>query len=70
MSKAIVIVGFGPGNATAIAEKFGAEGFSVGLIGRDKERLTAGAATLEARGITAAWFQSELISSNPRVRKD
>ena len=28
MSKTIVIVGFGPGNSTAVAERFGTEGFS------------------------------------------
>jgi hypothetical protein len=27
MAKNILIVGFGPGTATAVAEKFGAEGF-------------------------------------------
>lgn len=54
MARTIVIVGFGPGNATAIAEKFGAEGFSVGLVGRDKTRLAAGVAALKARGVTAS----------------
>jgi short-subunit dehydrogenase len=54
MAKTIVIVGFGPGNATAIAEKFGAEGFAVGLIGRSQERLDGGVAALKARGVTAS----------------
>jgi NADP-dependent 3-hydroxy acid dehydrogenase YdfG len=54
MSKTIAIVGFGPGNSTAVAEKFGAEGFSLGLIGRDEDRLAAGAAALKAKGITVA----------------
>jgi NAD(P)-dependent dehydrogenase (short-subunit alcohol dehydrogenase family) len=34
MSKTIVVVGFGPGVSTAVAEKFGAEGFSVALVAR------------------------------------
>jgi NAD(P)-dependent dehydrogenase (short-subunit alcohol dehydrogenase family) len=59
MAKTIVIVGFGPGNATAIAEKFGAEGFSVALVGRNKDRLTAGVSALKARGITAGAFQGD-----------
>jgi NAD(P)-dependent dehydrogenase (short-subunit alcohol dehydrogenase family) len=59
MARTIVIVGFGPGNATAIAEKFGAEGFSVGLVGRDKARLDAGAAALKARGITTSVVQAD-----------
>jgi NADP-dependent 3-hydroxy acid dehydrogenase YdfG len=42
MSKTIVIVGFGPGVSTAVAEKFGAEGFSVALIARREATLAAG----------------------------
>ncbi len=59
MSKTIVIVGFGPGTATAAAEKFGAEGFSVALIGRNEERLAAGVAALKARGISAFAFPAD-----------
>ena len=36
MSEAIIIVGFGPGASTAVAEKFGAQGFSVALIARSQ----------------------------------
>src|SRR4029077_12846769 len=49
-----MIVGFGPGTATAVAEKFGGEGFSVALIGRNVERLNAGASALKAKGVTAS----------------
>jgi NAD(P)-dependent dehydrogenase (short-subunit alcohol dehydrogenase family) len=56
MSKIIVVVGFGPGNSTAVAEKFGAAGFRVAIVGRDAERLAAGVAALKARGVTAAAF--------------
>src|ERR1700736_1135675 len=56
MPKIIVVVGFGPGNSTAIAEKFGAAGFTVAIVGRNAERLAAGVAALKARGITAAAF--------------
>lgn len=56
MSATIAIVGFGPGTATAVAGKFGAEGFSVALIGRDEERLAAGVSALKARGVTASAF--------------
>jgi NADP-dependent 3-hydroxy acid dehydrogenase YdfG len=57
MPKTILIVGYGPGNSTAVAEKFGKEGFAVGLVGRNAERLAAGAASLKAQGISAAAFQ-------------
>lgn len=59
MSKTIVVVGFGPGNSTAVAEKFGSEGFSVALIGRNQERLAAGVAALKGRGIAAAAFPGD-----------
>jgi NAD(P)-dependent dehydrogenase (short-subunit alcohol dehydrogenase family) len=59
MSKTIVIVGFGPGNSTAVAEKFGKEGFSVALVGRNEDRLAAGVSALKGRGIAAAAFPAD-----------
>lgn len=50
MSKTIVIVGFGPSTSTAVAEKFGTEGFSVALVGRNKDRLAAGVLLLVRLG--------------------
>lgn len=59
MSKTIVIVGFGPGTATAVAEKFGKNGFSVAIVGRDQDRLAAGASALKAEGIDAYAFPAD-----------
>lgn len=59
MPKTIVIIGFGPGNSTAVAQKFGKEGFSVALVGRSEERLAAGVSALKAEGITAAAFPAD-----------
>ncbi len=59
MSKTIAIVGFGPGTATAVAEKFGAEGFSAALIGRDEDRLATGVSVLKAQGIAAFAFPGD-----------
>lgn len=59
MSKVITIVGFGPGNSTAVAERFGKEGFSVALVGRNEDRLAAGASALKAQGIAAAAFAGD-----------
>jgi short-subunit dehydrogenase len=56
MGKTIVVVGFGPGISTAVAEKFGSSGFSVALVGRNEERLAAGVKDLKAKGIVAAPF--------------
>ena len=60
MSKTIVVCGFGPGISTAVAEKFGREGFSVALVARRKDKLDEGVKALEAKGIRAAGFQGDL----------
>lgn len=59
MSKTIVVVGFGPGISTAVAEKFGREGFRVALVARTKDRLAAGVAALKAKDITAGAFPAD-----------
>lgn len=59
MAKTIVIVGFGPGVSTAMAERFGAEGYSVALVARTEARLAAGVEALTAKGITAAAFPAD-----------
>ena len=59
MSKTIVVVGFGPGISTAVAEKFGAEGYSVALIARNEARLSEGVKALAAKGVTAAAFPAD-----------
>lgn len=65
MPKTIVVVGFGPGISTAVAERFGAAGFSVALVARSQERLAAGVAALEGKGITAAPFPAD--AADPRA---
>jgi len=59
MSKTIVIVGFGTGISAAVAEKFGAEGFSVAIVARNEAHLAAGVAALTAKGIAAAAFPAD-----------
>ncbi len=54
MTKTIMVIGFGPGVSTAVAERFGAEGFAVALVARSAERVAAGAAALAAKGVKAA----------------
>ncbi|HTX51276.1 MAG TPA: SDR family NAD(P)-dependent oxidoreductase [Caulobacteraceae bacterium] len=56
MSKAIVVVGFGPGISTSVAERFGAAGFAVALVARSEERMAAGVDALKAKGVAAAAF--------------
>ena len=60
MSKTLLVAGFGPGISTAVAERFGKEGFSVALVARSAERLQAGVQALEAKGVQAAAFPADL----------
>ena len=46
MAKTILVVGFGPGISSGVAEQFGKQGFSVALVGRNADRVGAGAAAL------------------------
>jgi NAD(P)-dependent dehydrogenase (short-subunit alcohol dehydrogenase family) len=59
MPKTIVVVGYGPGVSTSVAEKFGAEGFSVALLARGEAKLAAGVEALKARGIAACAFPAD-----------
>ena len=59
MAGTIVVVGFGPGVSSAVAERFGAEGFSVALVARSRERLAAGVEALKAKGVAAAAFPAD-----------
>ena len=60
MAKTIVVAGYGPGISAAVAEKFGAEGFRVALVGRSAEKLAAGVKALEGKGVKAAAFTANL----------
>lgn len=60
MSKTIIVAGYGPGISNAVAEKFGAEGFSVALVARNADRLADGVKALAAKGIKAAAFPTDL----------
>ncbi|MBK8256830.1 MAG: SDR family oxidoreductase [Polyangiaceae bacterium] len=60
MAKTIVICGHGSGISDAVARKFGKEGYSVAIVARRAERLTAAAAALTESGIKAKAFPCDL----------
>jgi NADP-dependent 3-hydroxy acid dehydrogenase YdfG len=60
MSKTILVGGYGPGISSAVALKFGGEGFSVALAARNADRLAAGVKALEAKGVRAVAFPADL----------
>ncbi len=59
MSETIVIVGFGPGTGTAVAKKFGENGFSLALVGRNEQKLAASVSELKAQGMNAFGFPAD-----------
>lgn len=67
MAKTILVSGYGPGISSAVAEKFGAEGFSVALAARNAERLSAGVKALQGKGVRAAAFPTDLSDPNAAV---
>lgn len=60
MAKTIIVAGYGPGISSAVAEKFGTEGFQVAIVGRSADKLAAGVKELQAKGIKAVAFTAEL----------
>ncbi len=62
MAKTIIVGGYGPGISAAVAQRFGAEGFTVALVARSTERLADGVQALEAQGVKAAAFPADLGS--------
>lgn len=64
MSKAIAIVGAGPGVGLSVAERFGEEGFKVALIARNADKLAGMVKTLQERGIEAAAFSADVCDRN------
>lgn len=59
----IAIVGAGPQLGLAIARTFGANGFDVALISRNREKLESLAGKLASEGITAAAFPADVLDS-------
>ncbi|MCX4247176.1 SDR family NAD(P)-dependent oxidoreductase [Paraliomyxa miuraensis] len=60
MARTIIVCGYGPGISSAVARKFGGEGFQVAIVARSAERLEAGVKALTDAGITAKAFPCDL----------
>ncbi len=55
-----VVVGAGPGMGLALAQRFGAEGFTLALIARRPEALATYASELRTQSITGAGFAADI----------
>jgi NAD(P)-dependent dehydrogenase (short-subunit alcohol dehydrogenase family) len=60
MARTVLIAGYGTGISAAVAERFGREGFTLGLVARNAERLATGVKSLAAKGIRAEAFPTDL----------
>lgn len=58
-SKVITIVGMGPGISQAAAERFGREGFAVGMIARNVDRLQLLQELLEKQRIVSSYYAAD-----------
>jgi short-subunit dehydrogenase len=58
----IVIVGAGPNLGAAIARRFGRDGMPVGLISRNRGKITNLAQDLDQAGITADFAHGEAFT--------
>jgi hypothetical protein len=67
MTQTLIVCGYGPGISTSVAEKFGAEGFSIALVARNAEKLQNGVKALEAKGIKAAAITA--VAAAPRAAR-
>jgi len=62
----IAIIGAGTGLGAAVARRFGAGGFTVGLISRNQGRLDALAEDLATDGVQAKGFAADVRRPSPQ----
>ncbi|HVZ79926.1 MAG TPA: SDR family NAD(P)-dependent oxidoreductase [bacterium] len=62
MAKTLVVCGYGPGVSNAVAEHFGSKGFPIAIAARNPDRLKAAEKALQAKGIQAAGFPTDMAS--------
>ena len=65
----IAIVGAGAGLGSAVARRFGAEGFAVALLSRRQEHVDALAADLAADGLSRPWLRRRRTRSGGADRR-
>ena len=63
MSKTLIIVGMGPGLSMGLAQKFGAEGFRIGMISRNAEKLKGFQEELKAKGISSDYATADVADT-------
>lgn len=65
--KTLAIIGAGPGIGMSMARRFGREGFQVGLVARNADKLAGYVEDLAAEGITSAGFAAD-VTDGPGLK--
>lgn len=68
MPGTIVVCGHGPGISSAVARRFGKEGFRVALVSRSADKLDAGVKALADAGVVAKAFPCDLADAGSVTR--
>mgnify|MGYP005853181949 FL=1 len=63
MTKTILIIGMGQGLSLGIAEKFGQEGYQIGMISRSADKLLAFQQSLQAQNISSAFATADVADT-------
>lgn len=58
----VIIIGAGPGISSGVAKKFGKEGYRIGLIARNEDKLRQLISELKAEGIDATYAVGDVAS--------
>ena len=64
MKKSIIIVGMGPGLSSGVAEKFGSEGYQVGMISRNADKLQGLKNDYQAKGIQSSYAIADVANTD------
>ncbi len=62
--KSMIIVGMGPGMSTGMAERFGREGFKIGMISRSAEKLAGYQSRLAGMGIESHYAPADVADTD------
>ncbi len=67
-NKVLTIIGMGEGISMAIAQKFGAEGFTIAMISRSDTNLSMYQKSLRQQGIEAYYYLADVANSTELVK--
>lgn len=56
----LLVLGAGPGTGAAVARRFGREGYAVGLVARDADRLSRLGEQLASEGVDVRWAAADI----------